>query len=290
MSQTSKKAKLKRVDPHDIEVPKLRMTARWEPELYELFKASIAESGIDKPICVVQDGDKYILWDGKHRLDEALMNGINPVECLVVEGTMKDVKLRNIKSQVLQGGKKASELIALIGSLQKDDGMTLAEIQKETGLSEDYISRALAITSAIPEVLEHLDEERISIEHAFQISRVTDRDAQLRLLGLVKRFDIKAKEMKAIADETNDRLVEKGKAQAQPRPPSPIPIPVVECALCEQKFPVNQMRGINVDARCFVYAKEHIDAIKKGTTVETPKAKEIAEAATTEDKTEVGET
>lgn len=275
-----KKAKLKRLDPHNIEVPKLRMTARWEPELYELFKASIADSGIDKPICCVQDGDKFILWDGKHRLDEALMNGINPVECLVIEGTMKDVKLRNIKSQVLQGGKKASELIALIGSLQKDDGMTLTEIQKETGLSEDYVSRALKITSAIPEVLETLDEERISIEHAFQISRVTDRDAQLRLLGLVKRFDIKAKEMKAIADETNERLVEKGKAQAQQRPPSPIPIPVVECALCEQKFPVNQMRGINVDAKCYVYAKEHIDALMKGIVKEIPKAKEIAAAAT----------
>jgi len=277
---TDKKAKLKRIDPHDIVVPKLRMTARWDAELYELFKASIADSGIDKPICVVFDGENYILWDGKHRLDEALMNGINPVECLVVEGTMKDVKLRNIKSQVLQGGKKASELIALIGSLQKDDGMTLAEIQKQTGLSEDYISRALKITSAIPEVLEHLDEERISIEHAFQISRVIDRDAQLRLLGLVKRFDIKAKEMSAIADETNERLIEKGKAQTQPRPPSPIPIPVVECALCEQKFPVNQMRGINVDARCFVYAKEHIDALKKGITPTTPKAIEIAKEVT----------
>jgi len=277
---TDKKAKLKRIDPHNIVVPKLRMTARWDAELYELFKASIADSGIDKPICVVYDGEQYILWDGKHRLDEALMNGINPVECLVVEGTMKDVKLRNIKSQVLQGGKKASELIALVGSLQKDDGMTLAEIQKETGLSEDYVSRALKITSAIPEVLEMLDEERISIEHAFQISRVIDRDAQLRLLGLVKRFDIKAKEMSAIADETNERLIEKGKAQAQQRPPSPIPIPVVECALCEQKFPVNQMRGINVDARCFVYAKEHIDALKKGITPTTPKAIEIAKEVT----------
>jgi len=277
---SAKKAKLKRIDPHNIVVPKLRMTATWQPELYELFKASIADSGIDKPICCVYDGENYILWDGKHRLDEALMNGINPVECLVVEGTMKDVKLRNIKSQVLQGGKKASELIALIGSLQKDDGMTLAEIQKETGLSEDYVTRALKITSAIPEVLEHLDEERISIEHAYQISRVTDRDAQLRLLGLIKRFDIKAKEMSAIADETNERLIEKGKVQAQPRPPSPIPIPVVECALCEQEFPVNQMRGINVDARCFVYAKEHIDALKKGITPTTPKAIEIAKEVT----------
>lgn len=266
------------MDPHKIIVPKLRMTARWDnPELYEMFRASIAETGIDKPICCVYDGANYILWDGKHRLEEALMNGINPVECLVIEGTMKDVKLRNIKSQILQGGKKHSELIALVGSLQNEDHMALAEIQKETGLSEDYVSRALKITSAIPEVLEALDEERISVEHGFQIARVQDRDAQLRLLSLVKRFDIKAKEMPAIVDETNERLIEKGKAQAQPRPPTLVPIPTVECALCEQSFPVNQMRGINVDARCFVYAKEHMDALRKGIESPKPKAIEIAE-------------
>lgn len=170
------------VEISKIEIPDVRVTSSFPEEVLEQFRLSIATVGVIQPIHVLQEGERLILVDGLHRLQEAQGRGETTIKAVVQAGTLKEVLIQNLLTSGLHGKPKASELRKVIASLTVDYGMDSIEIRRKTGLSQDYIERLQWINRAIPDVQLALDEEAISVGHAAMIARIDRTDVQERVL------------------------------------------------------------------------------------------------------------
>jgi len=254
------KPRLREVDPAEIIVPDVRITADWDPELYNMFRDSVKEMGIQEPILCVEEQGKLILVDGLHRLQEAKLQGLRKVRAVIIPGTLKDAMLKNLVLNRLRGKTKTSELTRVVLHLLEKYQVSLEELSK-TGLSRDYLEKILFIyNQAIPEVKRALDEERISVSHAALIAKVPKPESQKRLLVMVQTYNLKVDDLRDIVEETIRILNEQAKAQAQA--PAPVPPPpaedTVKCHLCEKERPISKVRGFNICIYCWAIAERAV--------------------------------
>ncbi|PKM48143.1 MAG: hypothetical protein CVV01_05025 [Firmicutes bacterium HGW-Firmicutes-6] len=129
------------VDPNKIQIPKIRVTSTWPSEFLEMLKSSIAAEGIQQPILLAQDGKNLVLIDGLHRLEEAKLQGMKKVPCVIVTASMKEILLKNLYMNRLRGGIKASEMVKVITTLRNEHGLTSEDVAKKTGLRRDQRDR-----------------------------------------------------------------------------------------------------------------------------------------------------
>lgn len=164
--------KLRKIDPHSIKVPEVRVTAQFDEELYQQFKDSIKAIGqISPPICYEVEGG-LVLCDGLHRLQEAINNGESTVDVVVIPGDMIDVLTKNIFIDHLRGKTPVSQMVKVIKTLNLEYALDSDQIKEKTGLSRDYIEKLIRISEASSVVQEALDQGVIGIGHAFELSRL----------------------------------------------------------------------------------------------------------------------
>lgn len=260
---TRPKMKITMVDPKEIQEPDVRITSTWDPELLEMFKASIESDGIQQPLILVREGENLWLVDGKHRKDEALLKGVTRVPSVIMDGTMRMVMTRNLYMNRLRGGVKASEMIKVLKWLRDHEGMNSEAIKKETGLKRDYTEKLLECTKAVPEVLEALDREEIGVGHAWQIARVESKDVQLRLLAQVFQYRLTVKDLASVVDDTLEIIRKRAELPKDQQPPAPVLIPKIRCHGCEEEYPIKKVVGVNLCVNCYGLLTEAILTARK---------------------------
>jgi len=279
----SSKMRIANLDPNVVQIPTVRVTSFWDPDEYESFKASLDADGQAQPIICVKEGETFWLVDGLHRLNEAKLKGWPRILVAYREGSLVDAKVRNLYMNRLRGKTKASEEVALINSLTQEDHLSLDEIQNRTGLSREVIEQRLQIGRALPEVREALDQEQIPVGVAFQLSRLPEGPGQLKLLMALMQHipPMPTRQVESIVDESLRIIAERAHAQDQPQPQ--IPVPAFKCRLCEQRWPEEEVLGINVCHTCLGVAKDYIQQLMKQRrekkTVDQVLAEEIAKGA-----------
>ncbi|MEM1518180.1 MAG: ParB/RepB/Spo0J family partition protein [Nitrososphaerota archaeon] len=264
-----KKFRIVHLDPDKIEIPSVRVTSYFDEETRILFEESIEKVGIMQPLLVLQEGEKYILVDGFNRLQEAKLKGIKKVPCAVIEGTYKDVLLQNLSLNVLRGKVKPTEMMQVISELYNKHRMSLDEIAQLSGLKRDYIEKLLAISTCSEKVILALDDNLISVSHAYEISQVPDHDVQERLLTQTLTYRLSVKDLRDIVRETIKILKQRKEEKPTEVQVQEVKIPTVKCDLCGQEWPIKKVTGLTVCISCHSIA---LDAIRQ-------KINEIAEAA-----------
>lgn len=278
----SDRLRLRSVDPKRIQIPSVRITSVWDPDEYEVFKASLEADGIANPIICVKEGETYWLADGLHRLQEAVLRGDPRIQIAYKEGTIMDAKLRNLYLDRLRGRTKVTEEIAVIRSLQDDDGLSLNEIQDRTGLSRELLEQRVAIGSAHPLIIEALDQESIGVGVAYHLSRLPNPEGQVALLTRFMAM-IPKPTTQWVRDIIDDALEYQRLMREHPEEPQAIiPVKTLSCALCDQKYEARDVAGFNICRTCYGLARDWIQRrLKEQTGAESPEsllAKQIATA------------
>jgi len=259
----SVKMRLVELDPNKIQIPPVRVTSVWDPEDYEVFKASLEADGQGQAIVCVKEGETWWLADGLHRLEEAKLKGWRRVTVAFREGTIIDAKLRNLYLNRLRGKTKASEEVALIQDLRENDHLSLEEIGKRTGYPPDLIEQRLKISQADPYVLECLDNEKIGVGIAYELSRLPNQKGQIRLLAEILKMPKTppTKWVREIVDESLKLIAEQAKL---PEPEGPmIPVRTIKCYTCEQRYEEGDIRGFNLCVTCAGLAKDYIKELMR---------------------------
>jgi len=229
-------AKLKSVDPKIIKVPEERVTARMDVEKAEQFESSIKSLGIEEPINCYEVNGELWLSDGLHRLVAAIQNGIPKVDVLVKPGTERDVLFHNLRSGHLRGKHPVSEMRRQIERAYAEYKIGIEDIVKETGLSRDYVEKLLVISELTPMVLEALDEERIGVGHAFELTKAASPDQQEIFLQMVlaNRWTVAALRefMKQTREIEDGRERQVAAAPATSEPAAPV---TVACRFCREE-------------------------------------------------------
>ena len=253
MRRRDENVKIQNIDPWKIKVPKVRITSDFDPEILEMFQADIEKVGIQQPLLIAKSGEDYWVIDGLHRLQEAKQNGYKTVPCIVQEMDLKELQLRNLAVNLMRGKTKVSEEALVIRDLYENHGCEIEEITERTGISRERVEKLLKIGQCPHEVWQALDEGRIKVCHAYEISRLPDRDAQLRVLRLCEQYRPKCAEFKELIDETIRMIAEREVNEPGVAVEQPPKVPTAECHFCHGEFPVQQLSSPIMCMGCYGY-------------------------------------
>ena len=272
------KMKVQHIAPQDLKIPEVRITSAFDDEIYEMFKDDIEKAGISQPLLIAKhEGDLWVI-DGKNRRDEALLQGLKTVPCIVVEMSIKDLQLRNLVMNRLRGKTKVSEEVTVIRDLNENYGCGIEEIVERTGMSQERVEQLLQIGGAAPEVWEALDDGRIKVCHAFQLARIVDRTPQVRMLQYVLNVRTNCKDLKEAVEDALRMIAERAKGENKPEAIAPPPLPVSKCSICKHDNPVNEMVAPPMCRSCFARAITAYDERKESVGPSPKKHSPIAEA------------
>ena len=243
--------KLRKVNPHSIVVPEVRVTAQFDEELYQQFRESIIEAGqITPPICY-EVGEDLVLCDGLHRLQEAKNNGQTSIDVVVIPGDMIDVLTKNIFLDHLRGKTPVSQMVKVIRTLYQEYNLDPDQIKEKTGLTRDYIEKLLKIGAASPTVQDALDQGVIGVGHAFELSRLPYAIQQEELIAKQQIYRFKVTEL----HEFVDNVLREMKSVAEAGPPTvvtgPRPIATYHCEGCQVEVEPRYLRPVMLCPDCF---------------------------------------
>jgi len=239
--------KLRRVDPNSIVVPEVRVTARFDPELWEQFQGSIKEIGAVAPIICCEVDEKLVLVDGLHRLIEMRNNGAEKVDVAVIPGDMVDVLTRNLFLDHMRGKTPVSEMVPVIEVLWKEYGLDSEKIAARTGFTRDYVEKVQKLTDLTPYCRQALDEGRINVGQAYELVRLKDPVRQEMVEGQVELYHFKVLELR---EHINNILEMLTPAPQEPTsPPTPEPF-LVECKFCHEKYDIHQIANPAICSGC----------------------------------------
>ena len=243
--------KLRKVDPHSIKIPEVRVTAQFDEELYQRFKDSIKAIGAVAPIICYEVEGELVLCDGLHRLQEAITAGDSAIDVVVIPGDMIDVLTKNIFLDHLRGKTPVRQMVNVIKTLNQEYNLDSEQIKEKTGLSRDYIEKLIKISEASPVILDALDQGVIGVGHAFELSRLPYPIQQEEVIAKqqVWRFTVKElhEQVDAVLKEM-DLL-----KSAPPAPPSSQPLPPrqYKCEGCGEVIEPRYLRPVMVCPQCF---------------------------------------
>ncbi len=252
--------KITYIDPKKIQTPKVRITSVFEDEIRAMFKDDIEKDGINQALIIAKDGENLYVVDGKNRLDEALLKGFPSVPCIVRDMTLKQIQMRNLVLNRLRGKTKASEEVMVIKDLCDNHGAGIEDIVEDTGMRRERVEQLLQIGGVDLEVWQALDEDRIKVCHAFQISRLVDRSAQLRMLRVVMQYAMNCDTLKGAVDEALVMIAEMEVEGVGEMPVGPPPVPAAECAICHGRYPVRELAAPVLCRHCFSVLVTSYDA------------------------------
>ena len=238
---------LQLLNPSDIQWPELRVTAYYQDGQEEMLRENLAAMGQQQPIVVIKVGDKLFGTDGLHRCLMAMQRGDPTVPCVVREGEEKDVFMSNLVLNSLRGRTKASEQVAVLGELFDGQGVTIDELEAKTGHSRDWVERMITVSRAAPIVRQSLDDELISLGHAYALARLEAQDMQERICHqlLVYRWSVKELE-----GHIKNALAIKQAADPQPAAPEPQKAAGVVCGFCKQERESRMVQMLPVCVSC----------------------------------------
>lgn len=243
--------KLRKVDPTLIKVPEVRVTAKFEPELYQQFQESMKLVGQITPPIVYEVEGELVLCDGLHRLQEALANGEKLVSVGVISGDMVDVLTKNIFLDHLRGKTPPSEMVKVIGALYQDYHLDPDMIKEKTGLSRDYIEKLIRICQASPGVVEAIDQGQLGVSHAYEIARLPYPIQQEEVIAKHSVWRWTVAELKDQVDNVlrEMELIKQAPPGQEPREPTAPRL--YSCEGCKTTTEPRYLRPVMLCPNCF---------------------------------------
>jgi ParB/RepB/Spo0J family partition protein len=244
------KVKIQNLDPHSIEIPAVRIDSAFDDDIMEMFADDVKKAGIEQALIVGKSGDRLYVIDGRHRLEQARLNGFATVPCIVREMDLKQIQIRNLVSNRLRGKTKPSEEIKVVGDLYANHGATIDEIVEKTGMRRERLETMILITQAHPAILQALDEDQISFAAATELIRFKDPKHQHSMLMSCIQYHPKAADLRVWVTEAIKQIAEQKEATAAAGPPRTPIMPTAQCACCQDEYPLQQLASIPLCRSC----------------------------------------
>ena len=164
-----------------------------EDEEMEQLKESIRESGVLIPALARPIEGGYELISGHRRMDACDSLGMTTMPVIVRNLTDEEAIIAmvdsNLQREHILPSEKAFAYKMKMDALKKTPGRpsknlsqlatnsdTAKEIGKQSGESRDQVFRYIRLTNLIPEILEYVDDGRIALTPAVELSYLTERE------------------------------------------------------------------------------------------------------------------
>ena len=201
---------------------------------------SIQEQGILTPIIIrpIENTDEYEVISGHRRLHATVKAGMKEVPAFIYAVTRDEAAIMLVDSNlhrehILPSEKAFAYKLKLEAlshqgqtSRQLGEKWSVTQISESVNDSERQIHRYIRLTYLIPELLDLVDEEKIALTPAVELSYLTDEE-QYSLLGTIEEEDrtpslsqaVRFKKLSQtgeLTDESIETIMQEDKANQKP--------------------------------------------------------------------------
>ncbi len=196
-----------KVDPNPNQPRK-----KFEPNALNDLADSIKTHGVFQPIIVSKNGDRYTIIAGERRFRACMKLGLKTIPAIIRDydaRTISEVSLlENIQREDLNPIETARAMQALMDVYD----CTQEELSKRIGKSRPVIANYLRLLSLCPEVINMVEEGKLSAGHARSLVIITNPEMQLKMANLAVSRKVTVRDLeKAVKSATNPK-----KSKAKP--------------------------------------------------------------------------
>ena len=182
----------------------------FDPNALNELAQSIKTYGVIQPILVTKRNDRYMIVAGERRFRASKIAEKKTIPAIVkdfTDGQVKEIALlENIQRQDLN----PIETARAIKELQDEYGWTQEALAERLGKSRPAIANSLRLLSLCPEVIELIEQGKLSAGHARSLVVVTNPEVQLKLANQVLNNKLTVRDMEQAVkdvDKTSKKVV-----------------------------------------------------------------------------------
>lgn len=165
---------------------------------------SIEENGLIQPIIIKKLGDKYELIAGERRLRAVKLLDMEKIPAIIRDiDDKKSAKLALIENIQREDLTPVEEALAYKNMIENYN-VTQKELSKSIGKSRPYISNTIRLLDLDEQVLDHINNNLISIGHGKAILALDDKETQRKLAKEIMDKGLSVRETERIIKKINE--------------------------------------------------------------------------------------
>lgn len=180
---------------------------RFDEEPLNELASSIKLHGILQPILVVEKNGRYLIVAGERRFRASKIAGLKEIPCIVANFNDSEIKEISIIENLQRKDLTPIEEAKAIKQLIDEFGWTQDVVAERLGKSRPAITNTLRLLNLVPEVIQMIEDGKLSAGHAKSLVVVTDPEAQIRLAKQVseKKLTVRDLEQAVKVKKTNPK-------------------------------------------------------------------------------------
>lgn len=147
-------------------------------------------NGINYPIILYKKDDKYVIVDGEKRYRALKYLRIKEVESIVKDLTENQISEINFIERLKDSNLSIIEQAKGMQYLINNYGYTQEKLAEKIGKSRPVIANTLRVLSLSPQVLELINEGKITQGHAKAISSIKNQITQVNLANNIVNYQL----------------------------------------------------------------------------------------------------
>ncbi len=199
------------IDLEDLEPNPFQPRKVFDENALEDLAKSIKAQGVLQPILVRKSIIGYEIISGERRFRATTIAGLKTIPAIVYDYNDKQMMevgiIENIQREDLSVLEEAKSYQMLIDNLQ----LTQQEISDQVGKSRSHIANMLRLLKLDDNVLQLIDEGKISMGHAKVLGTIEDKEKVLEIAELAASQDLTVRAVEQMAKEQKE--VEQPKAE-----------------------------------------------------------------------------
>ena len=152
----------------------------FDEEALNELASSIKTHGVIQPIVVNKDDDGYMIIAGERRWRASKLAGLDTVPCVIKNYTERQIKEISIIENLQREDLNPIEAARAIKQLMDEYNFTQETVADRIGLSRPNIANTLRLLSLTPEVINLVEQNKLTAGHARCLVVITEPKAQLK--------------------------------------------------------------------------------------------------------------
>jgi ParB family chromosome partitioning protein len=147
-----------------------------DPEALRRLAATIKTSGLEQPIRVRAEDDRFIIVHGERRWRASRLAGLESIPCIVEApaDSGSSVRIRQLTENCAREDIPTLELADAIQAAITEDGLSATHVALHIGYSEGHVAKLRAICKAPDDVRQAVQRGELSIAAAYELTRRID--------------------------------------------------------------------------------------------------------------------
>ena len=142
---------------------------------------SIKVHGVIQPIIVVKMGERYMIIAGERRYRASKLLGLSTIPAVIKNYTASEIAEVSLLENLQREDLNPMECARAMRKLMDDYGWTQEKVADRLGKSRPVVANTIRLLNLEPEVIEMIEQGKISAGHARSLVVVTNKVAQIKL-------------------------------------------------------------------------------------------------------------